>query len=149
MPTIAAFGTCFGPTGNRGQGSSNRESVWQKFVVDFTADNTSIGTDLDIFAADHAMLIEQFYADTETAVVSAQATSTFSIGVGSSGTHLIDTVGMSTFSIGTLIGPNASLRMPIKLSRGQKVVMTKAGAGGSPTAGKLHLNFKVSKLTNY
>lgn len=149
MALIAAFGTCFGPTGNKGQGSGNRESIWQKFVVDFASDNTAIGTDLDIFAADHAMLIEQFYADTETAVVSAQATTTISLGVGSAGTHLIDTIGYSNFSIGAVVAPNASLRMPIKLSRGQKVSMTKTGAGGAPTAGKLHLNFKIKKLTDY
>lgn len=149
MALITAFGTCFGPTNTRGSGSGNLYSEWVKFVADFASDNTAIGTDLDIFAADHNMLVEQFYIDTETAIVSAQATSTLSVGVGSAGTHLIDTVGMSTFSIGTVLGPNATLRMPIKVSRGQKVSLTKAGAGGAPTAGKLHLSFKVRKLTDY
>ena len=149
MALLGSYGTCFGPTAKFGQGSGERESLWLKFIADFSSDNTAIGTDDDIFIADHAMLIEDFYADVETTVAASVGTGVLSVGIGSGGTGILNGFIMPQFVAGKIVSKGSSSRFPIKVTRGEKVVLNKAGPGEAPTAGKIHLCFKVKKLTNY
>lgn len=149
MAQLASYGTCFGPT-NTKAGGSEKQAQWVKFVADFSSDNTAVGTDDEVFIADHNLLIEDFYADVETAVSSSESTSLLSLGVGSGGTNIMGSYNMNSFLVNSLIGAGSTNagKYPISLTRGQKAVLNKTGAT-TLSAGKLHLNFKVRKRTDY
>lgn len=145
MALASSYGTCFGPTGKRG-GFSNEE-VWEKFEVDFSSDNTAVGTDLDLFIADHKMLVTDFFAEVETAVTSAESTGSISIGIGSGGTNIINEVINTDFNLGQAIVSRGTgvPSYPVAIDRGEKIVLSKAGNNSDPTAGKFQCYFKVKK----
>lgn len=147
MALASSYGTCFGPTGNKG-GFSN-ESVWERFRVDFSSDNTAIGTDLDLFIADHNMVVLDFYALVDTAISSSETTAAVSVGVGSNGTNILNGKLMNEFSAARQIVSHGTgvPEFPVHVSRGSKVTLSKAGAGGAPSAGIFDCYFKVRKRT--
>lgn len=148
MAQPSSYGTCFGPTATLAGGSEFEKQFTQK--IDFSSDNTAVGTDLELFHADHNMLIDDFYADVEKACSSAEATAQINIGVGSGGTNLV--AGFTVLSLLTntiLDGGATNAGQKVGLTRGQKLVLGKVGANGAPTSGILHLHYKVKKRSDY
>lgn len=147
MALAGSYGTAFGPTGNKG-GFSNEE-VWERFQVDFSSDNTAIGTDLDLFIADHQLVVLDFYGLATTDVASSETTGAISIGVGSGGTNILNGELMPHFvTTRHIVGHGTGApEYPIHVDRGSKVVLSKAGTNAAPSAGVIDLYFKLKKRT--
>lgn len=153
MATVASFGTLYGNTQTKG-GFSNQET-WEKFEVNFASDATAVATDNEIFSAGEDLVVLDFFADVETALTNSETTGIFTLGIGSAGTHLWEN--MSSTGVNWAVGRIQSIstgqgsmtqsrRLPLKMTKGQRLVLSKSGTNATPTAGLLNLWVRVKRL---
>ena len=153
MATVTSFGTLYGNTQTKG-GFSNEET-WEKFEVNYASDATAVATNNEIFAAGEDLVVLNFFADVETALTNSETTGIFTLGIGAAGTHLWENMSSTgvNWAVGRIQSASTGLgsitqseRLPLKLTKGQRLMLSKSGNNATPTAGVLNLWFRVRRL---